>query len=333
MRLLGWTVLVLVGCRATPPPAPGVEAWPVVRGSIGGDPLLWYVAFSADQGSTLCPLEESDWPGCRSLDGLSLSELKAMDAGVWSPHSTFFLTDRVLGTVPHALLADATYVESVVAGSKARARERWPDPDVSRVVSELSPFDYQRWAEAHRSDDAWYQRFQGHQAIGTCSMDDTPQRATRLFAELAFARQDFPTFVDLQLQLIENHFARVAWSSFAEERDQTFVTALFEHGVDVDRLLLGLVTQYPGTRSAPDDWRLARAIREARRTEALLPKLESLMTTPELDAYNRFRATEVWLHLQVFDEATRAESLEAVKARARTFALHPLSRSRIEGER
>ncbi len=334
MRRTGWTVwVVLAACTQTPRAVDGMPAWPVVRGSLGGAPILWHVAFSHGAGVLLCPLEEAEPPSCRSLDGLTSSELGAMDAGAWSPNSTFFLSQRLEGTVPRALLADSRYVAQRLVGSRAPRKWEWGyERTVGALVESLPATGYAAWAAANRGDDALYERFSHHVPVGECSADATPQNTARLFAELALARKDWPTFVDLQLRLMADQFERAAWSNFAEARNPTGAAQLLESPVDVDRLLMGLVTQDPGSEVALDAWRLARAIREAGRAETLLPKLEALAVLPQLDAYNRFRATEVWLHLQLGADPSAAQ-IEEVKARGRLLALHPLSRARLEATR
>ena len=99
--------------------------------------------------------------------------------------------------------------------------------------------------------------------------------------------------------------------------------------MDLDELFLGLLIRHPGAKGSVDDWRLARAIRETGRTAVMLPQVEALATMSSLDAYNRFRATEVWLHLQVYDEATQPK-LQAVKAAGTRLDLHPVARLRLD---
>ena len=319
---------------ATLPPAPAlperVEAWPVVRGSIGGEPVIWHVAFSQGEGARLCPLQQSDLPGCRLLEGLPLAELRAMKPNTWAQHSTFFLTEPITeGTVPPDANAHSLALATMLAGSRARLPRENVEGAVTAELERPHDAGLVAWAQAHRSDDALYEAFTRHLAMGECSADTGPQDTARLFAELALARGDRPTFIDLQIQLIRNSFERVAHSSLAEQGSATSATRLVEAGVDVDELFLGLLIQRPGSAAAVDDWRLARAIREAGRTDALLPRVEALATSGSLDPYNRFRATEVWLHLQVYDGATSGQ-LAAVKARAAKLELHPLARLRID---
>ncbi len=334
MKLAGaWASLVLVACTSAPCPSnPEVPAWPVVRGSIGGEELQWYVAFPQGKGVALCALEPADWILCRALDGLPMSGLRALDAGVWSPGSTFFLSARLEGTVPPALLADTRYVTGLLERSRAGAGDATFDSALETLVESVPQPEERTWAQAHRSDDALYARFAHHRATGTCHEDPIREATARLYAELALARHDLPTFAAVQLQLLDHQFPRVAWSSFIDTGPSTGAPRLLDSGLEVDRFFMGLVLQFPGSAPLLNDGRLARAIREAGRADALRPRLESLATSPSLDAYNRFRAAQVWLLLQSSDEAG-ATNLEAVKARARTLTLHPLARGRVEAER
>ena len=321
-----------------PVPAPVVAGWPVVRGSVGGEPVHWYVAFEQGDGVQLCLLEhvEGERP-CQELSGLPLSELRTMPLQTWAKGSTLWLTERFDGEVPATELKFSSYVNQLVEGSRAPKRSEGYEPT---VVSAVEQFKAARtwaeadawaklWSEQHRHDDVLFEAFIRHQAVGECSQDETPQLTARLFAELAFARGDLPTFIDLQLRLVQNSFERVAWSGFAEERQPTVAGRLSGTGVELDRLFEGLLIRHPGAKASVDDWRLARAIRETGRTDAMLPRVEALATMPSLDAYNRFRATEVWLHLQVYDETTRLK-LEVVKAAGRRLDLHPISRLRLD---
>ena len=349
MKAVSGVVVVLLAAASVtvlPTEPLGAEAWPVVRGSVGGDPVLWHVAFEHGDGVQLCRLEEADVQVCQPLDGLPLADLRAMAPGTWAEGSTFWLAERLEGAVPTDALKLTSTMSALLVGSRAREERAANEPAVTEAVERVLPEDsrsepmaeqvldqeLRTWAREHRHDDALFAAFARHRSVGMCSADTTPQRTTRLFAELASARGDLPTFVDLQVQLMANSFERVAWSSLAERGQPTGAQRLLEANVDVDALFLGLLIQHPGAVASLDDWRLARAIREAGRTEALLPRLQALATMESLDPYNRFRATEVWLHLQVYDERT-LQNLAAVQARAALLELDPISRRRIDQAR
>lgn len=334
-------------------PEPTLEetaaAWPVVRGSIGGDPVRWYVAFERRKGVQLCELEPSDWPSCRELDGLSLAEVRTQPLQSWAEGSIFFLTERLESTVPARALKHSRSLGQLVAGSRASQLGTEHEPTVEAEVrkaidanlhpahAEAEPKIDERefdawttaWALEHRGDDALFEAFTRHLSVGTCSYDDTPNRTARLFAELALARGDLPTFIDLHLRLMSSSFQRVAWSTWGEEAQPTYAQRLTVANVELDELFLGLLIRHPGASGSVNAWRLSRAIREAGHTQTVLPLVQALATDESLDAYNRFRATEVWLHLQVYDEATEKHRA-AVKTAAARLRLHPLSRMRVD---
>ncbi len=79
---------------------------------------------------------------------------------------------------------------------------------------------------------------------------------------------------------------------------RTDIAALEALGVDIDRLLLGLVLDpdVPEEERGAlpiDTWRLSQWIREAGRSAALVPALAKMARDEELDEWNRLRATAV----------------------------------------
>lgn len=309
--------------------------WPVVRGSVGGEDPLWYVAFKRKEGVELCPLEPSNHSWCHDLDGMPMAELLTLDAGAWSRVSIFRLDERPDGEVPPEALALSAFVTRATADSRvtdSREYDREIDAKAAAFCTndrgDVDEDKLRAWTLANAKDDALFERFRRHHPIGTCSMDPIPHVTTVVFAELALARGDIPTFIDLQLRLLSGRHERVAWSSFSDDSQPTRAERFAAAKVDVDALLLGLVIQHPGSKSA-NEQRIARAMREAGRAEALLPRVEALVTMRNLDAYDRYRATSVWVLLQLHDEASM-KNAPAVRARAAQLELDALSRSVVE---
>jgi hypothetical protein len=147
-----------------------------------------------------------------------------------------------------------------------------------------------------------------------------------VFAELAFARGDLGRFLQLQVRIMGDQFERTAWSSYGEAAHGTESERLLRTGIDLDQFLIGLGVARPGREEGLGAWRLARAINEAGRSEALLPKFQALAVDPKLDAYNRLRATQTWFFMQVRDEKDlRQKARDAVAAKALKLELHPLA--------
>jgi hypothetical protein len=185
------------------------------------------------------------------------------------------------------------------------------------------------WARANRSDAALFERFRNFRPMGTCSMDTTPQKTARLFAELAFARGDLGRFLRLQINIMGDNFQRTAYSSYGEASHRTEAERLTSTGIDLDQFLLGLVVGTQTVNARIDTWRLARAIQEADRGAALLPKLEALATSPTLDAFNRLRATQTWFFVQARvekEQAAAAASRKQLTEKALKLQLHPVAR-------
>ncbi|MBL8910814.1 MAG: hypothetical protein JNM17_08950 [Archangium sp.] len=315
---------------------PSVQpAWPVVRGKVGSEEALWYVAFKHREGVQLCPLEPSDYGWCRELDALPMSELMQLDAGAWSSVSIFQLEERLDELVPPDAVALSSFVTRATKGSRLDPTTREFDRKVDSIAwsfqDKQGGFDdaqVRAWAAKNAKDDALYEAFTKHHAIGSCSMDAIPHITNVLFAELALARGDMPTFIDVQLRLLSGRYDRVAWSSFSDDSQSTRAERLVEAKVDVDALLLGLVVQHPGSKNATEG-RIARAMWEVGRAEALLPRVEALATSRSLDAYDRYRATYVWLLLQLPDEESVKTRGAAVRARGEQLDLDALSRQLV----
>lgn len=321
--------------------SPVQPAWPVVRGRVGGKDPLWYVAFKHRDGVELCPLEPTDYGTCDELDALPMSELMTLDAGAWSSVSIFQLEERFDAVVPPDAVSLASYVTRATQGSRFDSSTRAFDRSIDSIAwgfqdknGEYDDAAVRAWAAKNAKDDELYEGFTRHHATGSCSMDPIPHITNVLFAELALARGDTATFVDLQLRLMSGRYDRVAWSSFSDDSQPTRAERFAEvPGLDVDALLLGLVIQYPGSKNVGEQ-RIARAMKEAGRAEAMLPRLEALATSRTLDPYDRYRATNVWVALQAPEKkASKADvkrTTEAIRARAATLDLDALSRKLVQ---
>ena len=312
----------------------------MVRGRIGGPVTLWFLAKPGwkDEGVELCALEPDDYL-CHDLEALPMSELRTMEPGTWSKASTFFLEERLEGSLSPEALAHTDFITRSIATTRARQKPLSESTKVYDAVMEFPELDRQKrfadkklsaWVVKHRDDDALYDAFSHYRNLVPRARDISPYVEATLFAELALARGDLPTFVDMQIELINDEFAGRGWAnSFYNTPWATRAERLAAAKLDVDALLLALVIQHPRAPRDIPAGRLALAMREAGRVEALLPRLEALATSPSLDPYNRFRATSVWLGLQLYDKKSYQKA-PAVLAKAATLNLDAVSRARFK---
>lgn len=317
---------------STPAPAAErtVRAWPVVRGSNGGV-TRWSVGRTYKQRIEICPLDAADdyYVGCTD-SSMTIEEFATLPFDLMKGYR---VEERVVGNVPEAALKQAEFVTRVLAGSRAHRKPTVDVPQVHDAMSELfrgrvDETKLAAWVEKHKSDDALYEALTHYWLLEPDAMDIMPFEAATLLAELALARGDVPTFVDMQVLLISDFFPN-DWARASAQGRPTRAERLAKVNIDVDALLLGLLFQYPGSPGDVPVGRLARAMRDAGRAEALLPKVEALATSQTLDSYNRFRATSVWLQLQLYDDKSD-KNAPAVLRKAATLNLDPLSRERLK---
>lgn len=253
--------------------------------------------------------------------------------------------EREEGKVTPDALVPMTYVSTLLeSNGPLYAEERKAAPELRDLVDSFSSVPEAKrvakiaeWARANRTDAALFERFRSYRPMGSCSMDTAPQETARVFAELAFARGDLGRFLQLQIDIMGDNFARTAYSSYGEAAHNTEAERLTSTGIDLDQFLLGLVVATQDRGPTIDSWRLARAIKEAGRTTTLVPKLQALATSPTLDAYNRLRATQVWLFAQLpaeqpylRDEKAARATRETLIANGRKLSLHPLAREWLQ---
>lgn len=147
-----------------------------------------------------------------------------------------------------------------------------------------------------------------YQPVGRCSMDRAPQAAAVAYADLCFAAGRLGCFLDLQVQVMGDQFARVTYSSYGEAANDTRAERLRNIGIDAARFMRGLVFRYavPGTqRRELDPWRLARSMKEAGLGAEMLIFLKNSAVTPALDTFNRMRAAETYAYLRFHNETPR----------------------------
>jgi hypothetical protein len=126
-------------------------------------------------------------------------------------------------------------------------------------------------------------------------MDERPAQVARAYADLCYRVGKLGCFLQLQIRIMGDQFDRVAYSSYGEAAHETESKRLAETGLDVDRFFRGLLVHFAGVerRGELGPWRLARSIQESGRTGSLVPALARMAESPDLDEYNRLRATQV----------------------------------------
>jgi hypothetical protein len=273
---------------------------------------------------------------------------ESFEAKRWDKPVNVKVLQRLEEQVSGPALIAWTYATTLLAANGplyVAEPNRYQDDPLSELVNGFLDQDAKKqaarieaWAEKSRGNNALFESFRAYLPMGTCSMDTTPQRTARVFAELAFARGDLGRFLQLQVRIMGDQFQRTAWSSYGEASHDTESERLLRTGIDLDQFLLGLGVARPERSEGLGSWRLARAINEAGRKDALLPKFEALATDKSLDAYNRLRATQTWFFLQVREDRSPGKaskeaaqkSRDEVKARALALDLHPLAVAWLE---
>ncbi len=117
---------------------------------------------------------------------------------------------------------------------------------------------------------------------GSCSMDTGPQDAVPKYPETCFEAGRIGCFLDFQIRIMGDLFNRVAWSSYGEAAHKTQATRLVTAGLDMQRLVRGLLVRY-----AP-----VMARRREFGTEKYQPLVLGVANDPKVDEYNRFRAAQ-----------------------------------------
>lgn len=318
----------------------------VLRLAIDGK-VGWYVVSKGHEKYGAFMLEELIGRDTRFADSVTGETLK-----VWSwdkaDATEVEVAERLEGKVTADALMPWTYVETILESNGplyAQMNDEFGSEDrelrdlvqsFGRLPEAERLTKITEWAKANRADNSLFERFRNFRPMGTCSMDTTPQKTARLFAELAFARGDLGRFLRLQINIMGDNFRRTAYSSYGEASHHTEAERLTSTGIDLDQFLLGLVVDTQAVNARIDTWRLARAIQEVGRSATLLPKLEALATSPKLDAFNRLRATQTWFFVQARaengwkrDEKAQAEAAalrKQVTEKALKLQLHPVAR-------
>ncbi len=326
---------------AQPAVAPGVL---VVRGALSGveqGPLQgWFVVDERDSGTWLEPLATDG-------DAYRLSytrwSVQPVDGPEWAvgEGGRLVLEERLASPLAREDLVAWTYASTLQATSgplytegppalpSSLARRRGPEqPDggfdlfetVSGLHGDLE--QVRAWAKKEKGHDALYAAFQAYRPIGGCSMDTHPQEAARAYAELAFERGDLGRFLQLQVRIMGDQFERVASSSYGEAAHGTEAARLTSTGIDVDQFLLGLGVARPGEDSGLDPWRLARSIREAGRQGTVGPLLMKRAQSPAVDPFNRLRALQTWVFLELGAPAQRGQTTDPLPVLKRAAQLN-----------
>lgn len=311
---------------------------PLVRGSIQFEQQTtsgWFALWPHEGSTRLVPLvalkgEPDDGWSAASTDGPTWKLTR------WEAHGTFTVEERLSAVMADVDLIPWTYATTLLTSS-GPLYDEGAEGD-ALLLAELrlleKPGDAQKWAKAHRADDALYARFRGFRPMGTCSMDTTPQEAARLYAELAYERGDLGRFLQLQVRIMGDQFERTAWSSYGEAAHETESGRLLATGIDVDQFLLGLLIARPGRDEGLGAWRFARSVREAGRQKTIAPELKRLAASSTSDPYTRLRATQASLFLgeafvapkppkRQFDAEGRRDAGRALLE----LELHPVARA------
>lgn len=306
---------------------------PVVRGSIrfGSQTTSrgWFALWPHEGRTRLVPLvalsgEPEDGWSVASMDGTTWPLSRWGEA-----KGTFALEQRLSAEMADADLIPWTYTTTLLTSSGPLY-----DDDAegdAALLEELrnleKPGGAQAWAKAHKADDALYARFRGFRPMGSCSMDTTPQRAARLYAEFAYERGDLGRFLQLQTRIMGDQFERTVWSSYGEAAHETESGRLLSTGIDVDQFLLGLLIARPGRDESLGAWRFARSVREAGRGKTLTPELKRLALSSTSDPYTRLRATQALLYLSDAVVGDAAPSRRKAGQALLSLDLHPVARA------
>lgn len=158
--------------------------------------------------------------------------------------------------------------------------------------------------------------------MGRCSMDTRPQETARRHAETCFLAGRMGCFLDFQIRIMGDQFARVASSSYGERVSATHAERLLAAGLDVPRFLRGLLARYqtePPRRREIGEWRLGRAIAELGLPEAEQALIQ-VASDPSVDEFNRARATQALFFAAIAHARERKENVDVPGLAAATRA-------------
>jgi hypothetical protein len=170
---------------------------------------------------------------------------------------------------------------------------------------------------------------------GFCSYDAGPIWQAAAHADLAARQGRTGRFLRLELRILADAFERMAQSSGGEAAHDTPTQVLRQAPIDFDRFMIGLLIEVDSPRGQGlDAMRLGRAIAGSGRAASLIPVLRRLAQDPDLDEWNRFRATETLVFTLAHDGpgeplqvgTSMKTSFEDVAKTLRDLRLTPLSR-------
>lgn len=135
--------------------------------------------------------------------------------------------------------------------------------------------------------------------VGACSQDDSPRWHAFNIALLSAETINWEIFLRSHLNILNDKFDRVAESSFARDRRETYLRELEVLNIDAVDLLLGTTLRFENASrhhyfGSID--RVGRALAESEQKDLVEKKLLDMITDCNLDTYNRLLAYYTFTH-------------------------------------
>ncbi|MDI1450493.1 hypothetical protein [Polyangium sp. 6x1] len=192
------------------------------------------------------------------------------------------------GRIPMEALDAWSYVAALLASDP-------PVYDANRASFEEDAAEKIAAARAAGDKEKALSYYRVWRPMGRCSMDSRPAQVAREYAELCYEMGKLGCFLQLQLRIMGDQFARVAYSSYGEASHATEAERLTETGLDVDTFLLGLALRFSGVSREGElgGSRLVRSIKESGRAAPIAARLATWAKDATFDEYSRLTATQI----------------------------------------
>ncbi len=160
--------------------------------------------------------------------------------------------------------------------------------------------------------------------IGGCSQDQRPRLHAVEIAKLSAKTVKWEVFLRAHLDIMNDRFESVAYSSIADEFRQTYIKELEELDFDVPSLILGVALRMKepsGFHYYGSVHRLGRSIAESKYKNSFKQQMASIINDDEVDLFNRVLIFYLYVNYVGYTEdvAERGDGVVELKKLATNF--------------
>lgn len=206
-----------------------------------------------------------------------------------------------------------SYVHKVVKDNKALFDKAYQ----VCIKNNISYLPLEEYGQALLSKDQILELKRRRRVFGSCSMDNSPAFHAKEIAELAAQTAKWEIFLRSHLDILNENFERVAYSSYGEANFPPFFSELEDLNISVFDLMIGTLLQsdnladnhYYGSVG-----RVGRGFAETKNREEVETNILSILQDKELDLYNRLRIYFMFTHyLAHLEGANKIQKIEKLK--------------------